>query len=142
MKRFLIASLLSLTIALGTCVYWANAADMTIQILIPDAYVTKLATMVNAKYMNTNDCGSGVYACSDAQYETQEACQAAEETWTQGLLSVKNCFIKKMIREPIIDQYLGWKETVARQTAEDDYIAAKAAASSAAANDAFDLTGE
>jgi len=47
-----------------------------------------------------------------------------------------------MIREPIIDQYLGWKETVARQTAEDDYIAAKAAASSAAANDAFDLTGD
>jgi len=142
MKRFLIAGLLSLTIALGTCVYWANAADMTISIVIPDAYVTKLAAMVNAKYMNTASCGSGIYACSDIQYETQEACQAAEETWTQGLLSVKNCFIKKMIKEPIIDQYLGWVETVARKTAENDYIAAKAAASSAAANDAFDLTGE
>ena len=126
----------------GTCVFWANAADMTISILIKSDHVTKLATMVNAKYMNTNDCGSGVYTCSDIQYETQEACVAAEETWAQGLLSVKNCFIKKMIREPIIDQYLGWKETVARQTAEDDYIAAKAAASSAAANDAFDLTGD
>jgi len=142
MKRFLIAGLLSLTIALGTCVYWANAADMVISLTITDSQVSKLATMVNDKYMNTNDCGSGVYACSDVQYETQEACQAAEETWAQGLLSVKNCFIKKMIREPIIDQYLGWRETVDCKTAEDTFIAAKAAASSAAANDAFDLSGE
>ena len=142
MKRFLIASIMCFVFVFGTCVYWANAADMTISILIKSDHVTKLATMVNAKYMNTASCGSGVYACSDKQYETQKACQAAEETWAQGLLSVKNCFIKKMIREPIIDQYLGWKETVARKTAENDYIAAKAAASSAAANDAFDLTGE
>ena len=142
MKKYLIASIMCFVFAFGTCVFWANAADMVISIVIPDAYVPKLATMVTSRYMNTNDCGSGVYACSDIQYETQEACQAAEETWTQGLLSVKNCFIKKMIKEPIIDQYLGWVETVARKTAENDYIAAKAAASTAAANDAFDLTGE
>ena len=142
MKKYLIASIMCFVFVFGTCVFWANAADMVISISIKSDHVTKLATMVNAKYMNTASCGSGVYACSDKQYETQKACQAAEETWAQGLLSVKNCFIKKMIREPIIDQYLGWKETVARQTAEDDYIAAKAAASSAAANDAFDLTGD
>ena len=142
MKKYLIASIMCFVFVFGTCVFWANAADMVISISIKSDHVTKLTAMVNAKYMNTASCGSGVYACSDKQYETQKACQAAEETWAQGLLSVKNCFIKKMIREPIIDQYLGWKETVARKTAENDYIAAKAAASSAAANDAFDLTGE
>lgn len=70
----------------------AMAQDLTVNIVIPDAYVERLTTMVTAKYMHPGNA-----SCND--------------------LTLKECFIKMMIVEAVKTELYTWERNQARRNA-------------------------
>lgn len=70
----------------------AMAQDLTVSIVIPEAYVERLTTMVTAKYMHPGNA-----SCNG--------------------LTLKECFIKMMIVEAVKTELYQWERAEARKTA-------------------------
>ena len=72
----------------------ATAADVTVTIIVPDAYVERLTACVEAKYMY-----QGCFDCTG--------------------LTIKQCFAKMMIQEAVKRELFQWERQQARKTATD-----------------------
>ena len=146
-KGFFVVGLTAFAIAMSIVAY---GADIVVSVTVPDAYVTKLTNMVTDKWMSEPTCalGGAPYVCSDEQYETQEACEENGGSWGGTTpLSLKNCFIKKMIKESIIEDYTTWEREQEPASTKAAFDAARDAYKEALRNAGtaeveFDVSGE
>ena len=87
-KAMMILAMLGILFTFGT----ATAADVTVTITVPDAYVARLTAMVQAKYMHP-----GNFSCTG--------------------LTIKQCFTKKMVVEQVKKLLFQWERQQARKAA-------------------------
>ncbi len=89
MIKLFVVGMIVLSLSLVTGPY---AADVTVTITVPDAYVERLTTMVEAIYMHP-----GNFSCTG--------------------LNVRECFVKKMIVEQVKKLLFQWEWQQARKNA-------------------------
>ncbi len=87
-KLTMILAIVGILFTFGT----ATAADVTVTITVPSQYVERLTTMVQAEYMY-----QGNFSCTG--------------------LTVKKCFVKKMIVEQVKKLLFQWERQQARKNA-------------------------
>ena len=87
-KAIMISVLIGILFTFGT----ATAADVTVTVTVPDAYVARLTAMVEAEYMHP-----GNFSCTG--------------------LNVRECFTKVMIVEQVKKLLFQWERAQARKAA-------------------------